>query len=776
MLRNYLKIALRSLRKHPGYTAINVIGLAVGLATCLLIGLFVRDELSYDRFSAHADRTYRVIAGDQARTPGAVAPALADAYPELVDATARFWPLFAPAKLRRDDVVFVEENVAFADPSAPQVMGYAFTTGDPATALTAPGTIVLSASMAGKYFGDDPAVGQTMTFWGRTLEVTGVMADVPRTAHYRPDALVSMATLRQQIGSDLADFPMYSYVVLPEQANAAQLGRVLDELTLPPAAAPRAPLQAQPIAQIHFDARVEGNPRPGGNWAYVLMLGAVAFFVLGLAVVNFVNLATARAMLRAKEVGLRKTLGARRSQLIRQFLGESLLLTVAAVGGALLLVEAAIPLFEMISGKPAALWGNERLLWSGIALGVGMVVGLLAGSYPAFFLSRFRPVRVLKGRQAQSVSGVPLRKGLVVLQFAIATALLIGVGVIYEQARYLQERDLGYDEEQILVLDADRYPVLKTSLLEVPGVTHVAGAPRLMGQPLATGAVRVPGRDSARQMLRMPVSFDFIETMDMRLVAGRSFSKKHATDRTEAVMLNESAVQALGWAEPIGRQLRLSVPGEEGNTQTAEGTVIGVVEDFHYLSLHNPIEPVVLYPSGDPNLVFVRLQQGDAGTLAQIEQAWRAVNPEAPFNAYFLGDHLRQAYQAERRLMRLFGAFAGLALLVACLGLFGLAAFMTEQRTKEIGIRKTLGASASSIVRLLSGHFLKLVGLAFIGAVPVAYLAMHRWLQNFAYHTTLDVWTFVGVGGLVGITALATVGVLALRAAHLDPATTLRDE
>ncbi|NBC01542.1 MAG: FtsX-like permease family protein [Bacteroidetes bacterium] len=774
MLRNYLIIAFRNLRRRTGYALINVLGLSVGIACVLLIGLFVRDELSYDRFSTHADQTHRLVAGDQARVPGSVAPALKEAYPDLIEATAQFWPLFAPAKLRRGDVVFVEENIAFADASALHVMDYSLTVGDADAALTAPNAIVLSASMARKYFGEASAVGQTMTFWGRDLQVEGVMADVPRTAHYRPDALVSMPTLRRQVGSDLAEFPMYSYVLLRTSAAASQLETALDRLPRPDATSVE--LQAQPLTAIHFATQIEGNPRPGGNWAYVVMLMFVALFVLGLAVVNFVNLSTAQAMLRAKEVGLRKTLGARRPQLIQQFLGESILLTFCAVVGAFAWVEAALPLFEAISGKPAALWRDARLLWSGVALGTGGVVALLAGSYPAFFLSRFQPAHVLKGIHTGLASGATLRKGLVVVQFAVAIALIAAVGVIYQQARYLQERDLGYEEENVLVLDGDRFPVLKQALLDVPGVTHVTGAPRLMGQPLPTGAVRVPGRDSSQQMLRMPVSLDYIETMDMRVTAGRRFTLERGTDASEAVMLNETAAQMLGGANPVGRRLTMEIVVESGETQTVEGTVIGVVDDFHYLSLHNPIGPVVLYLSRDPNLVFARLDSPDAVTLARVEAAWSTINPDAPLNAYFLGDHLRQAYQTERQLMRLFGGFAGLALLVACLGLFGLMAFITNQRTKEIGIRKALGATAVSLVTLLSSDFAKLVGIAFAVAVPVAYLGMSRWLEGFAYRIDLGAGVFVAAGALALVVALATVGVQAWRAARLDPTKALRSE
>jgi putative ABC transport system permease protein len=774
MLRNYLKIAFRTLQRRTGYALINVLGLSVGIACVLLIGLFVRDELSYDRFSEHADRTYRLIDDENARVPGSVAPALENVHSELVAATARFWPLFAPAKLRRGDVVFVEENIAFADASALHVMDYSLTVGDADAALAAPNAIVLSASLARTYFGDAPALGQTMTFWGRDLQVTGVMADVPRTAHYRPDALVSMPTLRRQVGSDLAEFPMYSYVLLRASTAASQLETALDQLPRPDAAS--ATMHAQPLTAIHFASQIEGNPRPGGNWGYVVMLVFVALFVLGLAVVNFVNLSTAQAMLRAKEVGLRKTLGAQRTQLIQQFLGESILLTLCAVVTAFVWVDAALPLFEAISGKPAALWYDARLLWGGVALGVGGVVSLLAGSYPAFFLSHFQPAHVLKGTHTGRVSGATVRKGLVVMQFAVAIALIAGVGVIYQQAQYLQARDLGYEEENILVLDGDRFPVLKQALLDVPGVTHVAGAPRLLGQPLATGAVRMPGRDSARQMLRMPISVDYVETMDMRVIAGRSFSSERRTDATEAIMLNETAAQSLGEADPVGRRLTINTPDGSGETQAVEGTVIGVVDDFHYLSLHTPIGPVVLYPSRDPNLVLARLDAPDAATLARVEAAWTAVNPDAPFNAYFLGDHLRQAYQAERRLMQLFGGFAGLALLVACLGLLGLAAFMAQQRTKEIGIRKALGATATGIVGLMSKDFLKLVGVAFIIAVPVAYGAMSQWLQGFAYRIDLGAGVFLLAGGLAFTVALMTVSVQALRAAQTDPVKALRSE
>ncbi len=772
MLKTHLLIALRRMRRERGYAALNVSGLALGMACVILLALYVRDEISYDRFSLDADRTVRILSGDGARTPGSVGPALGAVAPGTVEDVARIWPLFAPSKLRAGNEVFVEERLAFADATTPGVLGYTLLSGDPETALQAQGTMILTAPLARKYFGTTDVVGRTMELWGQDLDVTGVMEPVPAAAHFHPDALVSMPTLVAAVGGDVSDFPMYTYARLEVGASRSAFDAALAQL---PTAG--ATLRAQPISAIHFDASVEGNPEPGGTRSYVWMLSLVALVVLLLASANYVSLATARASVREGEVGLRKALGAGRRELVGQFLTEALVVAGVSLGLAVVLAALAMPSFNALAGKAVSLRDVEPWMW-GLGLGaLWGVVGIGAGLYPALILSGGQPARTLRGRGSTSASGAGVRKTLLVGQFAIAAALLVAVAVVQGQLHFMQERDLGYDDHHVVVLDADRFPLLKEALLAEPGVVGVAGTPRLMGQPLDPVPVRPEGADSARQMLLMPVTVDYVETLGMTLAAGRSFAADRASDAESAVLLNESAARALGWAEsPVGHRLTLTLVQENGTTVESDRTVVGVLDDFNYLSLHAPIEPVVLTLSPDPNLTLVRLRDDSPPTLARVEAAWTRVNPDAPFNAYPLDVRLGQAYDGERTLGRVFGAFSALALAVACIGLFGLVSFLSEQRRKEVGIRRTLGATVTQIVVLLSKDVVGLVLVACALALPLAAVAMGRWAEGFAYRAALDPAAFLGAAGLVLAVAVGTVGFQALRAATADPVRALRSE
>ena len=782
MLTNHLKIAYRTLKRHKGYAALNVAGLAVGMACCVLIGLYVADELSYDRFHERADRIVRLTVDGQAAAQPPAAAALEADYPGLVEEAVRFWPIKAPATVRHEDEAFAERRISFADPDVFRVFSYPLLAGKGDEALAAPWTMVLTASMAKKYFGDESALGKTLQFWGQDVEVTGVMADVPANTHYPFDALVSMSSLESLFGGMMANWQwtdFYTYVLLQEGTSAAQLESALASFYGRHTDAPLPPPGLQPLTDIHLHSDLQKEVTPGGNLAYVYLLITIALLVLVVACVNFMNLATARSLGRAKEVGMRKALGARRPQLAGQFLGEAVLLSLAAGLLALLLTELALPLFNQVAGKSL-----DVRLGSGLGVlafgGLVLLVGLGAGAYPAFFLSHFKPTEALKGRTSGKV-GLPLRKGLVVFQFAVSIGLVAGAVVVQQQLHFLQSKNLGFDQERVVVTEAGNYGPLLEALRRQPAVASAAATREVPGQPFQTLLIRtgtMPA-DSALDVRVMGVDYDFIETLGISVAEGRGFSREQGTDGRRAFLVNRSAARLLGL--DVGEGLGLYHFAEDGGAfeAVAEGAIVGVTEDFNYASLHGAVEPLLIHlvAGEDVNHVAVRLHPGDVREgLAQVEAAWHAANPGDPFDFFFLDDHLDAQYRAERRLGHVFGAFTALALLIAAFGLFALAAFTAAQRTKEIGIRKVLGASAFGLVALLSKDFVRLVLVAFAVAAPVAYLLMQRWLEGFAYRIGLGLGVFLLAGVLALTVALVAVSYHAVRAARADPVESLRYE
>ena len=785
MLKNYLTVALRTLRRHKGYAFVNVAGLAVGMAACVLIGLYVLDELSYDRFHAHADRIYRVTLEDYAASSPPIAPALERDYPHLVERAVRFWPIQAPATVRTGGEAFVERRISFADPAVFDVFSYDLQAGDPERALAAPQTMVVTASLARKYFGDEDAVGQTLQFWGEDYEVTGVMADLPANTHYPVDALVSFASLPfpPSMLENWTWAGFYTYVLLRDDASpdrlsaelASFVGRHTDEPLLPP--------ELQPLPSIHLHSDLRKEATPGGTVAVVYLLSTIAVLLLAVACINFMNLSTARGAERAREVGMRKALGAQRRQLVGQFLGESVLMSVAALGVALGLVQLALPAFERLAGKPLTLAFGPHGEGAVALLGLALVVGLAAGSYPALFLSRFQPAGILKRRGGAPASGLSLRRGLVVFQFAVSVALCIAALVVYQQLGYLQNRGLGFDEEHVVVVEAGNYEVFEEALHEAPEIVRVAAAYDVPGRRFQMLPVRTATMptDSTRAMRWLGVDYGFLETLGVEPAAGRLFSEDYATDVEHAVVVNEAAVRELGWTDAVGERIDLYAFSGDGSTfeVATEGTVVGVVKDFNYASLHGPVEPLLMtVAQGEAvNVAAVRIEPGQTtDALARIEAAWHTANPGDPFDYFFLDDQLDQQYRSEQQLSRVFGGFTALTVFIACLGLFGLAAFTAQQRTKEIGVRKVLGASAGGIVLLLARDFVALVLLGVVVAVPLAYLGMDRWLGGFAYRVDLGAGPFVLAGGLALLVATATVAVQAFRAAATDPVAALRYE
>lgn len=786
MLKNYLKIAVRNLRKHKGYAFINIFGLAVGLAVCLLIVLYVRDELSYDRFHDNAEEIYRIVRQEGELTPSVtpavpLAPALIEAYPEVLQAT-RLFRYWSTPLLSRGEEGFYEERFFFTDNNFLDVFSFPLSQGDPASALEQPFSLLLTESAAHRYFGEEDPVGQTITLNAQhVFTITGVLQDVPRTSHVTFDFLASLesapvVTGRTQMLESwgLGSFP--TYVVLPAGHDPALLDAKLANFA-PPETNIRYFLQ--PLTDIHLYSNYRGEIEANSDIRYVYLLAGVALIILLLACINYTNLATARFTQRALEVGIRKVIGAHRKQLTLQFLGESLFLAFIAMLGAIALLELMLPAFSNLIDGTLTLDYTRDYAMLAMLGGIAMFAGLVAGGYPAFYLAAFQPGAVLKGAR-DGASRTPLRKVLVVTQYAMAVVLVAGAGVIYQQLDYMQSKKLGFDKEQVVVVPIrdeqvkERPEVAKAAFLELPEVTQVSASSSAPGSQTSRTTLRPLGalRDEPFQMYVDWIDADYVETMDIEMVAGRDFSNELATDAEETLIINETAVRELGWATPeeaLGQSI--AIWGENRN-------IIGVTRDFHFQSLHSAINPLLFFPEVDQSSgLILRLRTDDlAATMTRLEASWKQLSASQPFNYSFLDQDLEKLYSVEQRWGTVIGSAAMLALLIACLGLFGLASFMAEQRTKEIGVRKVLGASAFSIAVLLSNDFARLVGVAFVLGAPVAYFAAQRWLEGFAYHIEISVWVFLVAGLLALGIALLTVSYQSIKAALSDPVKSLRYE
>lgn len=793
----HLRLALRHLLKRKAYTAINVAGLAVGLACCLLIGLYVRQELSYDRFHEQADRIYRVVLDEhtergvarKAVTAGYVGPLLQETLGG-VERAVRLGPM--NMLLQRGAHRFRERAVLWADASVFDVFSFHLLRGDSRTALVAPHSLVLTEATARKYFGDADPLGQPILVDNTTsYTVTGVVAAPPANSHLQFDLLASMATVEADHPDWLEDGDaewVSTYVLTADEhgarAVAAGLPGVLDRHlgTRMREAGEAHVLALQPLADVYLDATRSQPLGRVGSRANVYLFACIAVFILLLAGVNFVNLSTARAAERAKEVGVRKAVGAGRGQLARQFLAEAVMLSAGAGGLALVLAELALPAFRALAGTSldVHLLADPRVML--VLAATALLVGVLAGSYPAFVLSGYRPVAVLKGSFQTPRGGVRLRRSLVVFQLGISIVLLAATLTVSRQLTFMQHRDLGFDREQMLVLDfggdsdvVRQYEALKQALAAQPGVAGASASSDVPGTsriPASTLVQDAQGVFQEAMMVPYMVDHDFIGHFGMELVAGRSFSRAFPADSSLAMVVNEAAVRALGYASPgevIGRRYR-----QWGR----EGEIVGVVRDFHYRSLHQAVAPMTMRVAPvDFRFLTLHLQTAELPrTLASLEEQWRRLVPHLPFDYTFLDERFAAQYRAEERFGRLFSVFAALAFGIACLGLFGLASLATIQRRKEIGIRKVLGAGAPGLVALLSQDAIRLVALAFVLAVPVAFLAMNRWLAGFAYRIDLSPAIFLLAGLAALLAALAAVGYQSIRAATANPVDALRSE
>ncbi|HEX8530539.1 MAG TPA: ABC transporter permease, partial [Cytophagales bacterium] len=787
MFKNYFTVAVRNLQRHKGYSLINILGLAIGLACCITIFLFVRDELRYDAFHANADRIYRIqnntsSDGHQRRmasTPPAFGTTLKQVFPE-VQQSVRLFNLWQQL-VTFEDKKYLEKGFVLADSTIFDVFTLPLALGNPREALSGPNSLVISEAMARKYFGNENPLNKELTLGGSTkMRITGVLKELPSYSHLKINALGSLRFLKN-LGVDAARMEswrwqmMYTYVMLPAGYDPgrlqAKLPAFLKQYAEPRLEGGTYEARLQPLRDIHLHSTgLEFDMAQTGDIRYVYAFSAIALFALLIACFNFMNLSTARSAQRAKEVGLRKVIGADRAQLVGQFLGESVILAVIALIVSLVLVSLALPAFNEWSGKDLSLGPVLQPLGIAGLLGTALVVGLLAGSYPALFLSAFRPVKVMKGDLGLGGKGsYSFRQVLVVMQFVVSTALIIATGIVFNQLRYIGQKNLGFAKEQLVFLPMrtdemqQNYKVIEQELLRNPNVTGATASYGVPGGAHAGDGIRLPGRADQYSINMYMVGHNYIPTMGMEMVAGRNFSEAFGTDEEGAFILNETAVKDLGWGKPadaLGREIYWDKwLGKTEADTVKRGRVIGVVKDFHYKSFHQKIEPLVMhiFPAGFNEFVVRIRPENAAATLGFLEQKWTKLAPNWPFDYKFLDDEFAKLYASEQTFGRLFGVFTGLSIFVACLGLFGLASFTAQQRTKEIGVRKVLGASVGSIVALLSRDFLKLVGIAFLLAAPLAWYFMGQWLQNFVYRVEMDWWIFALAGGLALLIALLTI-------------------
>ncbi len=802
MFKSVLKVMLRNLKKYRAFSAVNILGLGLGMACCLLILMFVADDLSYDRYNLKGDRIYRLnshstIGGTTrhfASSPAALAPAIKESIPEVV-AYARV------LQLGRAQFFYEGRNIDIPDAYAADedffnIFSCEFLAGEPGQALKKPDSLVLTESAAVQIFGTREALGKTIaTAPGarRLFIVSGVIRDVPRNSHLRFNVLNSTNLFRdptvvpagaRNFLDEFYSFGVYSYVLLAERTNVAALDRRIRALVesrwgdfLRPRGVSRW-YELQNLFDIHLRSYYEGEPGSPGNIQYVYLFGAVALFVLFIACFNFVNLSTARSTLRAKEVGLRKVFGADRTQLVRQFLGESVFLSLLGMIVAVLLVLAALPAFNALTRKaftPADMLTPTVLGGLGVIL---LLTGLVAGMFPAFVLSAFEPVKTVRGKLGSGMKGRTLRTALVVLQFAIAVFMIVGVVVVVRQIDYLKNKDLGFNRERLVVVPArgPRNDALRDRLLQNPGVKSVSFDVSIPGQFAGDDTFVPEGRsqDDTIRMSSLRVGYDFLKTYEIDLLWGRNFSPKFPTDAREGLIINETVARELGWGQDaVGREMV-----DFTRDESSRYRIIGVVRDFHHKSLKMAITPTCLKLNPEAfGYVSVRIRPGNVpATLGFLETTFREILPGFDYSYFFIDEDFRQKYPNEERAQSISMYFGVLAVFVACLGLFGLASFIIERRTKEIGIRKALGAGGRKIVLSLSGEFLRAVLIANLIAWPLAFVFLRRWLQTFAYRISVEWWFFLFAGVLSVLIAFLTVGIQALKSARANPVDALRCE
>ena len=807
MIRNYFKIAVRNLLKYKFISFINLFGLTVGLACCLLITTYILNELSYDRSNKNANRIYRVtrsfnnMEGVVSLNLSTISPPfgyyLPTDFPDIQKMTRLLDIGLTP--VRYQEKIFNEEHAFYADENLFDVFSVNVLKGNSQKALNDPFSVMLTEETAKKYFGNEDPMNKTLRFNSQfDFKVTGIYKAFPKNAHMHPGMLMSFSTLKdsavygdQQLRTNWGNNSFFTYLLLPEnypaQKMVAQFPAFIDRRM--PRRNGNQPskftkLDLQQLTEIHLYSHTDYEAEANGDISRVYIFSAIALFILLIACINYMNLSTARSALRAREIGIRKVIGARKKELIIQFLSESVLLCWVAILLAVGFAVLALPWLNKVSGQALAI--NTLLQWKIIIpiILTPFIVGIISGLYPALFMSSFQPVKTLKGLFKVSGSSISFRKVLVVAQFSISIILIITTAVVFQQLHYIQSKSLGFDKDRVATMSytnevSKQYDAFRNSLLQNAAFKDVSRSSRIpTGRLLDNMGASIISGDSLRPVTAdikyVSVDYDFISAFGIPMAAGRFFSRDFGTD-TSSYVVNESSISALGWKnaqDAIGKDFKY------GNRQ---GHIIGVMKDFHFESMHQKIAPMVLlmFPASVQsfNNVSIKIAGSNISeAVSYMEATWKKYFPETPFEYSFLDDNFNRLYQSEQRQATLFTAFACIAIFIACLGLFGLSAFAITQRIKEIGVRKVLGANTSSIVALLSKDFLKLVGIAAVMAFPVAWYAMNSWLKDFAYRINLQWWVFVLAAVLAALIALITVSYQAIKAAIANPVKSLRTE
>ena len=782
MIQNYLKVAFRKMLRQKIFSFINIVGLAIGMAVCILILLWVQDELNFDRFHENADNIYRVVMNDQkygvlwpiVSIP--VGPALKQDFPEILDSArvTDFRGLFAYEDKKFDEIG------AYADSAFLDIFSFPFENGNPAKALQAPTSIVISREMAEKFFGRENPLGKNLMLNNNLdFTVTGIFKDMPENSHLDLDFLISFEVYEKQDRdpTNWGRFQIYTYILIQDNSAVEKLETKIAGLLQEHDVRPGPQLQLEALTRIHLFAS-DG----GGDIRYIYIFSIIAVFILAIACINFMNLTTARSSTRATEIGMRKVTGAHRTDLIKQFIGESVLISLIAFALSVMLVFLLLPALNNLANKQLTL--NFRDGWSPVLgfLGIVLFVGFLAGSYPAFFLSALKPVHILRGALVPIRSGTKktqFRKALVICQFAISIFLIISTFIIFRQLHFISHRNLGFQKEHIITIPLRgstplQYEAFKNELMRDPRITHAAATSE---EPVLIGKIHMgyewEGKDPEKEsrMYEVSVDHDFIKTMNMTIVQGRDFSREYATDISEAFILNEAAVNYMGIDSPVGKDFSFG---------DRRGAIIGIVKDFHFRPLNEEIEPLVMFlEPGKFNYLCVRIGAEVpqlSGAIRYAESVWDKFAPNFPFRYRFLDAAFERLYRSEQKTGKIFAYFTFLAIFISCLGLFGLSAQITEQRTKEIGIRKVMGASVSRITLLLSRDFMRWALVSNAIAWPFAYLVMRKWLQNYAYRTNIGMEIFILAAAMAMFIAFVTVSFQSIRAAIANPADSLRYE
>ncbi|HTN08459.1 ABC transporter permease [Agriterribacter sp.] len=790
--------------KHKTFSFINILGLSIGIAICFIIMLFVQGELSYDRFNIKADRTYRIafkasINGGkilEANVMPPVAAALKNDYPEVEEAI-RIKEGGRP-KVTYKNKTFKEGRLALVDANFFNVFTLPFLKGDSQVALTDPNTIVLTKELADKYFGKEEPLGKLLFVNNNTTlcKVTGVIDNIPVNAHFHFDMFVSLSGIAYATDQSWMSSGFFTYIVLKKGSDYKKLeakfpamvekymgpqiqqamGMSLEQFRT---RGNQLGFLLQPLTDIHLHSGSNYEFEPGGDMRYIYIFSAIAIFMLLIACINFINLSTAGTSKRAKEVGIRKVMGSARIELVKQFLLESVLITLIALLLSIVWVKLSLPVFNELSGKNLAI--GFAINQAAMFLVIVLLVSLLAGIYPAFFLSSFKPIATLKGKMNTGIKSFKLRSGLVVFQFFISVSLITATVVVYQQMKFIREAKLGYNKDQLIVLPnswalGKNETVFKEQLLNDPRVVNATiSGYKPAGPSYSNNALAYPEGKENQVMKTLEYGIDerYIPTLGIEMAAGRNFSPSRLTDSL-GMIINETAAKAFGWGSNAIGQSVIRQNSVRGNNVTF--TVVGVVKDFHFRSLHEAITPLLMVLNPESGLIIKVKTKDMAGLLATMKQEWAKFGPEEPFTYNFMDELYNKTYAAEQKTGRILNIFAALTILVACMGLFGLATYTAEQRSKEIGIRKVLGASVTQVTGMLSKEFLKLVLIACIIAFPLSYWAMYTWLQDFAYRININWWVFVLAGSAALLIAVFTVSFQAIKAAVANPVKPLRTE